>query len=402
MQILDKMEDVTSDKATMGKTEFDSCCSDTTELCDEAPCCGSPPGPPAGKDEKPGYNILNFVDSFIDIKTGRIPQVRSHLDLRDRLGGLRARLGLFRDDYRIAPGLYACGKPDNNSHVLVTANYKLSFDHLRCHLSSTDVWILVLDTRGINVWCAAGKGTFGTKELIERIQVNSLSHVVSHKKVIIPQLGATGVSAGVVRKETGFKVIWGPVRASDLPLFLEKTCKADREMRKITFNLKERAVLIPVEISLLYKYALWMLPALFILSGIGSDIFSVSAAWYRGISLLMMMLSGIIAGTCLTPLFLPWLPGVFFSVKGACAGIIAGVITTLLLNNVYGFTGFMGLMSISVVISSYLAMNFTGSTPFTSPSGVEFEMRKSIPWQLALVLAGTILWLISAFNHDWA
>jgi hypothetical protein len=37
------------------------------------------------------------------------------------------------------------------------------------------------DTKGINVWCAAWKGTFGTEELIRRIETSGLAAVVSHR-----------------------------------------------------------------------------------------------------------------------------------------------------------------------------------------------------------------------------
>jgi acetyl-CoA decarbonylase/synthase complex subunit gamma len=84
-------------------------------------------------------------------------------------------------DYSIEPGLYALGAPDRESPVLVSANYKMSFDELRSALPGRDLWILVLDTKGINVWCAAGKGTFGTEELVKRIASSGLSQVVAHR-----------------------------------------------------------------------------------------------------------------------------------------------------------------------------------------------------------------------------
>ena len=68
-------------------------------------------------------------------------------------------------NYKVDPGLYALGAPDADSPVLVSANFKMSFDLLREALPGRNAWILVLDTDGINVWCAAGKGTFGTEEL---------------------------------------------------------------------------------------------------------------------------------------------------------------------------------------------------------------------------------------------
>jgi CO dehydrogenase/acetyl-CoA synthase gamma subunit (corrinoid Fe-S protein) len=71
---------------------------------------------------------------------------------------------------------------------------------------------LILDTKGINVWCAAGKGTFGTDELVSRISKTGLSKIILHRKLVLPQLGAPGVSAHEVTKQTGFSVVYGPVR----------------------------------------------------------------------------------------------------------------------------------------------------------------------------------------------
>jgi len=105
------------------------------------------------------------------------------------------RWGINRNKYRVGPGLYAVGTPGPESEVFVTANYKLTFDILRKNMTGLNVWILVLDTKGVNVWCAAGKGTFGTKELVSRIRLVSLERIVNHKRLILPQLGATGVAA---------------------------------------------------------------------------------------------------------------------------------------------------------------------------------------------------------------
>ena len=128
--------------------------------------------------------------------TGDIPRVGTELSFADRLGSWEARWGIGRYRYRIEPGLYAVGEPTHESPVFVTANYKMSFDSLRSQLGGHDGWILVLDTKGINVWCAAGKRTFGTEEIVARIQAVSLRSVVSYRTLILPQLGFyTGPSA---------------------------------------------------------------------------------------------------------------------------------------------------------------------------------------------------------------
>jgi acetyl-CoA decarbonylase/synthase complex subunit gamma len=112
---------------------------------------------------------------------------------------IKSRVGAFRMHYTVPPGLYAVGEPTPESDVFVTANYKLSFDILRRELKEMDAWVLVLDTKSINVWCAAGKGTFGTNELVQRISAAKLDKVVSHRRLILPQLGAVVFRSPSVR-----------------------------------------------------------------------------------------------------------------------------------------------------------------------------------------------------------
>jgi CO dehydrogenase/acetyl-CoA synthase gamma subunit (corrinoid Fe-S protein) len=144
---------------------------------------------------------------------------------RDWWVHFQARVGYKRMDHKVTPGLYKLGNPNDESPVLVTANYALSFDALRSKLEGVDCFILALDTKGVNVWCAAGKGTFGTSELIKKIEETGLSTVVKHRRLILPQLGAPGVSAHEVKKATGFTVEYGPVRAEDIDEYL-RTGKA--------------------------------------------------------------------------------------------------------------------------------------------------------------------------------
>ena len=360
-------------------------------------CCGLPAGPPSGPDERPGYSINSFVGGFMQTAAGKVPVVKTGLGLKDNLGTLLTRAGIGRNNYKIAPGLYATGSPDEDSPVIVTANYKLSFDHVRRELGLQSVWLLVLDTHGINVWCAAGKGTFATGELAKRIIESGLDKVVNHRRVIAPQLGATGVSSRKVKKLSGFKVIWGPVRASDIVRFLENGMQADREMRLVTFPFIERLVLVPVEISLVVKPALLVFLALFLLSGIGPDIFSFSAVWNRGAWAVSAVILGIIAGAGVVPLLLPWIPGTAFAAKGIITGVALTIPAAIAAGLSSGVTGFIALLCMATALSSYLAMNFTGATPFTSPSGVEKEMRRFIPIQVGMAVCGLVLWIGSAF-----
>ncbi len=361
-------------------------------------CCGSSPGPASSDQEKPGYALLDFVEGFVQTSAGPVPRVKTALQWCDHLGTIRARLAIYRDQYKIAPGLYCVGKPDAHAPVLVTTNYKLTFDALRKELQTVSAWILVLDTRGINVWCAAGKDLFSTTELIERVRHTDLKKIVSHNQLILPQLAATGVAAHHVKKAIGIKVIYGPVRAHDIPTFLADDLMLAPAMRQVTFNTLERVILIPVELAHLPKPSFWVLLVVFVISGIGTQVFSFSAAWGRGIMLAAAYGTGIFAGAIVTPTLLPWIPGRSFAVKGAMIGGASAIVTAVLFRTELQFLGTVALVLCTIAVSSYLAMNFTGSTPFTSPSGVEKEMRKAIPLQASALLIALVAWIGSAFS----
>jgi hypothetical protein len=360
-------------------------------------CCGAPPGPASSDFEKPGYQLLNFVDDFISTPVGKVPRVKIKLDRFDLWGTVAVRLGVKRHQYKIAPGLYCVGHPGQDSPILVTANYKLSFDTLRKALTSLDVWILVLDTRGINVWCAAGKALFSTEEVIRRIKQTGLNRVVRHNQLILPQLAATGVSVHRVKKESGFTVLWGPIRAKDLQQFMAAGMKADKPMRLVTFSALERIVLLPVELAHLPKPTLWVLLAGFLLSGIGTRFFSFNDAWTRGLMALSAYAGGILAGAVAAPILLPWIPGRAFALKGMMTGIIAGLTVVFIFKTSLIWPEVIALFLMTLAVSSYLTMNFTGSTPYTSPSGVEKEMRTAIPLQLAALLIAVVAWVGAAF-----
>jgi len=325
-----------------------------------------------------------------------VPRVATSLSLRDLLGTIGARTGFYRNDYKITPGLYCTCEPTESSPVLVTANYKLSFDALRKELSQINAWILVVDTRGINVWCAAGKGTFSAEEAAYQVQNAQLDKVVSHRKLTLPQLSANGVAAHSIKKLCGFKGEFGPILSSMLPEFLDRG-KADEKMRAVTFTGKERAVLIPLEICMLWKQLVIACIVFLVLSIISPQIFSPQAALLRGATLLTATFCAILSGTVATPLLLPWIPFRQFWLKGAVLGAIT---SGLFLFQMAPGPGLLEKISLFLWItgcSSYLAMNFTGSTPFTSLSGVEKEMRRGLPFQICSTALAVIYWVAGPF-----
>jgi hypothetical protein len=321
----------------------------------------------------------------------------SALTRNDRLGHWLMRWGIGRMRYRVAPGLYAMGAPDAASPVLVTANYKMTVDLLRRELTEINAWLLVLDTKGINVWCAAGKGTFGTNEVVRRVVETRLGLIVSHRTLILPQLGAPGVAAYEVAKRCGFRVVYGPVRATDLPAFLAAGMRATPAMRRVTFTTGERLVLTPIEIVSMLRPIAWGIGLLLFLGGIGPQLFSPEAALVRGGSAIAVGLVGVATGTVLVPLLLPWLPGRMFAVKGGVAGLLLALTGIVSLGDRLGALHSIALLLTLPAVAAWGAMNFTGSTTFTSPSGVEREMRRTIPVQAAALLGGAACWIVAAF-----
>jgi hypothetical protein len=359
--------------------------------------CDCGPGPREGGD----YPDQPYVIGHLDTLVGPVPRVRAELTAADRRGTWMARWGVGRMDYRVAPGLYALGDADRESPVLVSANYKMSFDALRSSMAGRVAWLLVLDTAGINVWCAAGKGTFGTDELVSRIESTGLHALVERKRVIVPQLGAPGVAAHEVKARARFAVRYGPIEAADLPGWLDARGKATPQMRRKTFALGERAELIGVELTGAIGWGLVIAAAVAALGGLGgSGGYWANVLAHGSVAALAVVL-GVLAGTVVTPLALPWLPGRAFAVKGAFAGLVltGGLVAWLATTRDMGLlatqTEMAAVLLLSPTIAAFLGMNFTGASTYTSLSGVIKEMRYAVPAQAITMTIALGLWITS-------
>ncbi len=353
-------------------------------------CCSSKTGSFVDPALRP-----SFATGSLEAPSGAVWSVRPDWSLGDWLGALRVRLDIGRMDYAIAPGLYAVGSPGKGSPVLATGNYKLSFDHLRRALKGFDAWILAIDTKGINVWCAAGKGTFGTCELSQRVESCKLSELVSHRELIVPQLGAPGVAAHEVTKRTGFKVVYGPVRASELPEFLRNGMKATRAMRTVEFALPDRLAVIPVEVV---HWSKWLIP-LFALCAAASGLGAGGFHWASFAGALpdafIKVAAAFLGGVLLGPALFPWLPGRAFAVKGVCSGLLASAMLWLAgllpLDGLAAALQSLGWLALTLAISSFLMLAYTGSSPVTSMSGTRLETKIAFPLQAAAVAIGLAL-----------
>ena len=317
-----------------------------------------------------------------------IPSVSSELCICDVIAGWKVRWGIGRSQYRVKPDLYSIGVPTPESPVLVTANYKLTFDALRKELSGIDAWILVLDTVGVNVWCTAGKGTFGTAELIRQVDAVRLATVVSHRILVLPQLGAPGVAAHEVSKATGFRVVYGPVRAKDIPAFLAAGMKKDDAMRRVEFGLVDRLTVAPVELSHAWPFLAGAIAAAALLS------FLAGGFTLRLFGLLaLLLISPIVVGAIAFPALLPVLPFKPFVVKGAVLGLAWSAAAAVSLGLGAPETAAYVLISTSII--SFISMNFTGSSTYTNLSGATLEVKVGLPIMIAASVIGTV---VAAFH----
>ena len=339
-----------------------------------------------------------FVQGTTATPVGPVPQVGTELTRQDLYGHYLVRWNIGRDHFTVEPGLYAVGTPDADSPVFVGANYKMSFDLLRKTLTGRNGWLLILDTKGINVWCAAGKGTFGTEEMIDRIKASRLEAVVNHHQLIVPQLGAPGLAAHEVKKYSGFRITYGPISLKDLPGFLDNGLQATPAMRRKEFPLRERIVLVPVELMQGLKQGIPLILFFFLTAGLAGREHFTEAALVHGLPPALAVLIGIISGTILTPLFLPRLPGRAFSFKGAIAGsslfVLLFTAASPLTRGYIHLEQFSWLL-LTLAVSSWLGMAFTGASTFTSLNGVKKEMLRAMPLQFIGLIAGIISWGIA-------
>jgi len=342
-----------------------------------------------------------WILGTLDTPVGVVPRVDTRLRLADHLGTWRVRWGIGRMRYRVDPGLYAVGRPTAESPVLVSANYKMSFDKLRSQLAGIDAWVLVLDTRGVNVWCSAAKGTFGTDELVGRVKANRLDEIVSHRTLVLPQLAAPGVAAHQVKNRCGFRVVYGPVRAADLPAFLANGMKATPRMREVTFPFLDRVALVPIELVRWAKYAVLLAVVLLLLAGLGPEGYSWRRVAEIGAFSAGLLLAVYVASNILGPALLPWLPGRALSLKGACLGLafVAALAGAFLLGlgPTESRAACLGWGLLIPAVASFITMSFVGSTTYTSLSGVRREMWIAIPLQAIAAVAGIAFWIAGRF-----
>lgn len=198
-----------------------------------------------------------FATGSKQIEPLMVAPLRHQTTLRTLLLDLWATIFRILPPYpKVRPGLYRVGDPTHDSPVLVTGNFDLTVRRVVKEIDGrVDVWLLVADSAGINVWCGAGGGFFTAEKVLAAIKASRLDQVVNHRMLILPQLCANGVNGHKIHQAAGWRVKWGPVLASDIPAYLAAGNKTD-DMRLLRFPLRDRLEMVTVTIGL---YALMIM-----------------------------------------------------------------------------------------------------------------------------------------------
>jgi ubiquinone/menaquinone biosynthesis C-methylase UbiE len=244
--------------------------------------------------------VANSLQLFVARPTAEVEGVIAHQfpRLRHRVTWRTIVTDVWCLFFRLIPpypkvrtGLYRVGNPDRDGPVLVTGNYDLTVRRLVKALDGkVNAWLLVADSAGINVWCAAGGGHLTAEKVMAEVKTSGLTEAVNHHALILPQLAANGVDGWKIRQEIGWGVHWGPVRAEDIPTYLQGGRKKSDEMRWVDFPLKSRLEMTA---------GVWGLYAL--LMGIG-----LGLLWRTVLGPAMVAMTAL---SLFYGLFLPWLPG---------------------------------------------------------------------------------------------
>jgi acetyl-CoA decarbonylase/synthase complex subunit gamma len=211
-------------------------------------------------------------------------------------------------------------------------------------------------------------------------------------------LGAPGVAAHLVKSNIRFTVLYGPVRASDLPGFLQAAYKATEEMRTVRFGLPDRVKLIPNDFLYGTRYLLGVMGLFAVLSGVSVEGFSIAQVIDRSGETARNVGFGYFSGIVLTPLLLPFIPGRAFALKGALMGLAVSILNLPMLLPGHTMMEVTAWILLLIGASSFLAMTFTGSSTYTSLSGVKKEMRIAVPLQISSVVFAAFLLILDSVN----
>ncbi len=165
-----------------------------------------------------------LVASMFVAKYGGIV-VLSDFDTEVLFPLLLERLNIFTDPQRpmmVTEGIYEIGNPDENSPVLVTTNFALTFFIVSGEVEASKVptWLLIKDSEGLSVLTAWAAGKFSGDDVGIFVKKCGIADKVKHTELIIPGYAAS-IVADVEEELPGWTITVGPREAAHLPGFLK-------------------------------------------------------------------------------------------------------------------------------------------------------------------------------------
>lgn len=136
------------------------------------------------------------------------------------------RLNIFTDPQRpmtVTQGIYEIGAPNENSPVLVTTNFSLTYFIVSGEIENSRVpsWLLIMDTEGLSVMTAWAAGKFTGDAVGAFVKKSGIADKIAHRKVIIPGYAAA-IYGDMEEELPGWEIIIGPRDASMIPKFLKE------------------------------------------------------------------------------------------------------------------------------------------------------------------------------------
>lgn len=151
-------------------------------------------------------------------------------------------------------GLRLVGNPGPEAPVFLTCNFDLTVRRVLRALEGLDCYLLVANSKGINVWCAAGGGILTAHSVNSVLKSSGVAERVSHRTLTLPQLSAPGVDVRTIERQTGWRCQFGPVYAEDIPAYVAANSSKTEEMRRAGFPLGMR-----LEMSVMWAFPMSLL-----------------------------------------------------------------------------------------------------------------------------------------------
>jgi len=138
---------------------------------------------------------------------------------------LTAAMNIYTDPQKpvqVEPKIYRIGEPNENSPVMFTTNFSLTYYTVESDVESSRIpsYILVVDTEGTSVLTAYSGDKLNEKTVADAMTKHGVADLVKHRKLIIP--GYVAVMSGKLEEATNWEVIVGPRECSMLPKFLQE------------------------------------------------------------------------------------------------------------------------------------------------------------------------------------